>query len=222
LAEISTSAREIARKDQRPLGDEVRRNVGAAEPVDRLLRIAHQEKRPGADRAFLPWEARLALASEPPQDLALQRIRILEFVHQDPRIAQRESLAHCLIGFEKVARVMEQVVEVEKGGLTFVVPVKPLEGIELVNESAEREGPKGGAELLVCSVAGLITLLACGAQPVTVRHLEPGASGRVLPSSLAAPSGEGGFVFLAGIRSGVEKKLGKATAGERSRTRLAR
>ena len=39
---------------QSVFGGEIRRNVSAAEPINRLLRVPYQEQRAGADPAFLP------------------------------------------------------------------------------------------------------------------------------------------------------------------------
>ena len=67
-------------------GAHVGRDIGPPEAVDRLLGVAHQEKRAGAQPKRLPVfhvAARRRVAAEAPEDLRLQGIGVLELVDQD-------------------------------------------------------------------------------------------------------------------------------------------
>ena len=74
---VSSSSRDVA----------VDADVGAAEAVDRLLRVADDEeasRRPGVHGAPVRWPVASAVA-EQQEDLGLQRIGVLELVHEDVR-----------------------------------------------------------------------------------------------------------------------------------------
>ena len=61
-------------------------NIGATEPIDRLLRIADQKQCAGANAKRPPvgiGGGALRLAAEPPEDLGLYRIGILELLDED-------------------------------------------------------------------------------------------------------------------------------------------
>ena len=67
---------------------EVLRDVGAAESVDRLLRVADDEQPPGRrrGRASRPPAAGRRARREPDGDLELDRVGVLELVEQHPRV----------------------------------------------------------------------------------------------------------------------------------------
>ena len=94
----------------------VSRNVGAAEAIDRLLGIAHEEERARTQRECRPV-VRLAglrrLAAEAPEDLGLQRVGVLEFVHEYVAEALGQCLAHLVVVPQQVAGGEDQVVEVQ-------------------------------------------------------------------------------------------------------------
>ena len=81
----------------------------------------------------------MSIARKSPHDLGLQWVGILELIDQDARKAARESLAHRLVALEKIARVMEQIVEIEQRGFALVITVEIFKGIELDDESLERQ-----------------------------------------------------------------------------------
>src|ERR1035437_5321300 len=98
---------------ERNLCDEVGSHVGTTKTVDCLFGITHQKEGSRTDCPFLPRQRRVSFAGEQPQDLGLQRVGVLEFIHQDPRVAPRESLTHWLVALKEISCMMEQVVEVE-------------------------------------------------------------------------------------------------------------
>src|SRR5688572_31689448 len=89
-------------------------HVGAPEPVDRLLRVADDEQLAG-DRADVPPPglARIAGRQEQ-QQLGLQRIRVLELVHEDPLEALLEVLPDLTVVPDEIARLQQQIEEVER------------------------------------------------------------------------------------------------------------
>ena len=95
----------------------VEQHVRAAELVDRLLRIAHHEQLAGLGRGGLPARLVRIGGGQQQQDLRLQRVGILEFVHEDVGeallqvcAAPRASVAH------EIARQHQQVDEIELAG----------------------------------------------------------------------------------------------------------
>jgi hypothetical protein len=114
-------------REQRALGGEIGVDVGAAKAIDGLLRIADYEQ---ATRPQLPFDPRLigrAFAAEPPQDLCLEGIGVLELVDQDSRIAPAEIPAYGLVTGKEVTGVIEQVVEIQQCCLALVIGIKPGE-----------------------------------------------------------------------------------------------
>jgi hypothetical protein len=70
---------------------DVGRHVGAAEAIDRLLGVAHQEQRAGPDLERGPIVAVRSsprVAAQAPKDFCLQGVRVLELVDQDMREAR--------------------------------------------------------------------------------------------------------------------------------------
>ena len=98
-----------ARGDERAAKAHVGRDVGAAEPVDGLLRVAHDE-----ERSALGFEARHVLlvevvARQVQEDLGLQRVGVLELVHEKVREARREGPPNGGKVAQEIARREEQV-----------------------------------------------------------------------------------------------------------------
>jgi hypothetical protein len=83
----------------------VRADVGAAEPIDRLLRIADDEEL----AADVVWPSEQ-------QDLGLDRIGVLELVDEDARELLLQVRAHASLRLDQIARARQQVGEVERAG----------------------------------------------------------------------------------------------------------
>ena len=64
------------------------------------------------------------LSAETPQDVDLQRVGVLELVHQDMTEAARQCLPDVLVPREQVARGVEKVIEIkERSGALVPAPV---------------------------------------------------------------------------------------------------
>ncbi len=104
-------------------GAEVLRDVGAPEPVDRLLRVADDEQPPGERLQLAPRvAARTARhrlcgvvggGGEPDGDLELDRVGVLELVEQDPDVPLVQEPPDVGVVGEQPASEHEQVVELE-------------------------------------------------------------------------------------------------------------
>src|SRR5689334_12770029 len=98
-----------------------RRDVGAAEPVDRLLRVADEEQAPRFRVDLVPRSfagARIARA-EQRGELDLNRIGVLELVDEDALVAvtqPRPGARTMARVAQQGAREYEQVVELELAG----------------------------------------------------------------------------------------------------------
>ena len=103
---LSSRARHVA----------VDRDVGAAEAVDRLLRIADDEEAAGDGRDRAPVGCGGIVGGEQQQDLGLQRVGVLELVDEDVREALLEAAPHGSSLRDEVARLEQQVEEVERAG----------------------------------------------------------------------------------------------------------
>ena len=75
---------------------DVRADIGAPEPVDRLLGIADHEKRSGPQAYVLPSLSRLG-GGDPEKDLGLQRIGILEIIDEDMLVPLSQSATHSIV-----------------------------------------------------------------------------------------------------------------------------
>ena len=121
-----------------PFGDEafadraVDADIGSAEPVDRLLRIAHDEERarphPSVHRRRVV--IRVVGRGEEQQQLRLQRVGVLELVHEQVAEAPLEVAPYLGVVAHEVARLDEQVEEVHGTGPPLAVVVKPNRGAE--------------------------------------------------------------------------------------------
>ena len=94
----------------------VRVDIGAAEPVDRLLRVAHDEElaRDGPRRSA-GARARI-VGREKQQDLGLNRVGVLELVNEDPFELRLQVPPDALVGSDQVACPREEIDEVERTG----------------------------------------------------------------------------------------------------------
>ena len=93
-------------------------DVGAAKAVDRLLRIADDEQRTAADREVerVPRVAGWLVRRQHPQQVGLQRIGVLEFVHQDEAEPALKLVADVRHVAHEVARADQQIEEIERPG----------------------------------------------------------------------------------------------------------
>ena len=87
----------------------------------------------------LPRFLRTPFAAESPDDLGLQGIRVLKFVHQDVGITRSQSRTDGFVVPEEVPRLVQQIVEIEQGRVAFVVPVQRPDRVEFGDEALERD-----------------------------------------------------------------------------------
>src|SRR5205807_5474626 len=91
-----------ALRTEPPADDVVDVNIGATEPVDRLLRVAHDKERSWANGHLSPvWRIRLHRLrrdvgglGQPEHDLGLHRIGVLELVHEQMPVLLLERSSH--------------------------------------------------------------------------------------------------------------------------------
>ena len=84
-------------------GSEERRDVSAAEAVNRLLGVPDDEQIPGLWRKRSPV-GRVLVRRDPHDQLGLDRVGVLELVDEDPREAAVEVVAHGRVFRNEVAR----------------------------------------------------------------------------------------------------------------------
>ena len=124
---------------QRPALDRVvGGDVGAAEAVDRLLRIADDEQAPGLRHELAPVALGAGWRADPGDQLGLDRIGVLELVDQDVGGAPAEVLAHDRVVAHQVARADQQVVEVGVALPATLVGVAEHETLDVDEHVAER------------------------------------------------------------------------------------
>ena len=112
---------------------EEQRDVRPAEPVDRLLGVAHEEEAARLDAVAI------AVGSGGDEDgqLDLERVGVLELVDEQVRVALAERVAHGRLVAEEVARFDEQVVEREPAGPPPLLGRRqrePADGVEEVDD----------------------------------------------------------------------------------------
>ena len=112
--------------------------VGAAEAVDGLLRVADDEEFSGDKVDCFPIAGVLvgALAEEE-DDLGLERVGVLELVHEDEAEVALEVVARGAVVAEHVARFDEQVDEVQRAAPVLGLAVAVEERAEPLGEIAE-------------------------------------------------------------------------------------
>src|SRR5215204_1378696 len=113
-------------------------HVGATEPVDRLLRIANQEQLAGRWIDVLP--ARLAgiRRSQEQEDFRLQRIGVLEFVHEQTAEAGLKVVPDGGVVANQVARVQQQIEKVERAFARLEKPMA-IDALEQLFVQQRRE-----------------------------------------------------------------------------------
>ena len=148
--------------------------IGAAEPVDRLLGVTDQRQRARADRAVGPptrCELRIRRGQQH-RELGLQRVGVLELVDQQAPVARRGGGPRLGVVPQQVAGQDEQVVEPQPALESTLVGVGARERREPAGQHRER-----AAALLV--------------EDVDTEALDVGAglTGRVdvVPAALLAP-----------------------------------
>jgi hypothetical protein len=105
---------------------DVGRHVGAAKAIDCLFGIADQKQRARTQRASqqIHGGSLAGFPAQEPDDLDLQRVGVLELVHQDMTEAARQRLADVLVPREQVTRGVEKVIEIkERSGALVAAPV---------------------------------------------------------------------------------------------------
>ena len=85
-------------------------DIGAPEAIDRLLGIADDKERARPERRFV------AFAREPPQQIGLQRIGVLELVDEQDAEAAAKLFADFGVVAHQVARLDQQIEKVERAG----------------------------------------------------------------------------------------------------------
>ena len=120
-AEIGGDLEQVCVAD-RSARDDVGGHVGAAEAIDRLLGIADQEQRARTQSASeqIHGGSLAGFPAQEPDDLDLQRVGVLELVHQDMTEAARQRLPDVLVPREQVARGVEKVIEIKERSGAFV------------------------------------------------------------------------------------------------------
>ena len=87
----------------------VRLDVGAPEPVDRLLGVADDEQLSGHGAHAGPVGLGGIAGREQQQDLGLDRIGVLELVHEQPLVALLEVGADIGVATQQIAGAHQQV-----------------------------------------------------------------------------------------------------------------
>ena len=135
-----------ARVDDPSLHLLVEGDVGAAEAVDRLLRVADDEELPGHRARAPPVVHHRIVGREQHQDLRLERIRVLELVDEEVREAPLELAAHGGFAADQVAGQEQEVEEIEAAGALLELVVGLHDGPELVPELRRQVGARIGDE----------------------------------------------------------------------------
>ena len=87
--------------------------VGAAETVDRLLRVSHHEQLAWDGRRSTPVGLPWIVGREQQQQLGLQWVRVLEFVDENPAEPRLEVPPHRGIITKQISCTNQQIKEVE-------------------------------------------------------------------------------------------------------------
>src|ERR1019366_5585917 len=90
------------------------RDVGAPEPVDRLLRVPDDEQRSLGDSDVFPVElSRASATRDPAGDLNLDGVGVLELVEEQPLVSALQGCPYLGIVPYQVSGQDEQVVELQ-------------------------------------------------------------------------------------------------------------
>ena len=139
-----------------PAYDVVDVDIGAAEPIDRLLRVAHDEERPWAKR-HLPPVRRIRLPRrrrdigglrQPEDDLGLHRVGVLELVHQQVPVLLLERPSHADVLAQHPRGEIEQVAVVQRIQATTLVRGRTPRACEEANrQTVDVLPPRGEIRL---------------------------------------------------------------------------
>ena len=121
-------------------------NVGSAEPVDRLLRIADAEELARLGRDPLPVADGGIIRREQQQNLRLQRVGILKLVDKDVREALLKIRAHGGLVAHDITSPQEQIDEVQLARLDLEVFVCTNRRDQLVLQTGGEIGVGGTGE----------------------------------------------------------------------------
>ena len=107
----------------------VGRDVGSAEAIDGLLRIAHQEERAPSKPRILPADRRF-LGGDGKNDCGLDAVGVLEFIDEDVPESSAERRSDGFVPADQVVRHDEQVVEVQHCGFLLAPCVGGDDAVE--------------------------------------------------------------------------------------------
>ena len=129
-AEVADQPQHGALLRHPPLHHLVRLDIGAAEAVDALLRVAHHEERSGPECHAPPVNAFGGIRREQEADFRLDRIGVLELIHQQVAepLAQHATCARA--GTQQVRSAQQEVAEAKGTGTKPF----PAEGISSLPE----------------------------------------------------------------------------------------
>ena len=129
-------------------------DVGAPEPIDGLLGVPHHEQLAGGEADVAPARGPpRGLLAQPQDDLVLQRIGVLELVHQDGLEARLQFLPDARMVPEQVPRPHQQTVEGHQAMAGEVLAALPGERHQEGAQSVDlpgvhlRERPRVGHEV---------------------------------------------------------------------------
>ena len=114
----------------------VRADVGAAEPIDGLLRIADDEEPAGH------------VVGQEQEDLRLNRIGVLKLVDEDPRELLLQVMADAVVGPDEIPRARQQVGEIERAGRFLERLITRRRAGELLLQARRKIGIRVLSELL--------------------------------------------------------------------------
>ena len=118
-------------------------DIGAAEAIDRLLGIADQEERPGRIRNRVQSAIAIGrFAAQPPKDLGLQRIGILELIDEDMGEALAQRAPDIVMVAQQIARGEDQIVEVELGARALMVAIAMQDRTRFLDQRRQNLGPQ--------------------------------------------------------------------------------
>ena len=121
-------------------------HVRAAKAVDRLLGVPHQEELARRGDDLLVVVLRGIVGAQQQQDLGLQRVGVLELVHEEVAEAPLQQGAHRTVVAQQIARAHEQIQEVELTDAVLVGLVGSDDGLELVVQARRQVSVAGFAQ----------------------------------------------------------------------------
>ena len=126
----------------------VKSYVGAAETIDRLLGIAHDEQLAGYRPNLAPVPLRRIISREQHQYLGLQRIGVLELVYKHAGESLLKFLTHALVVEHQIAGSKQQVQKIQTPGPLLQTAVLFDDRPEIVAKPRREIRPRAPHELL--------------------------------------------------------------------------